>query len=134
MSSSDPLLPPHTTVPLVTSDTQMTHRAIGPVATRDHALIRRWASRHAAEPATGEQTTSGAASSMSVRDGGTGLRFNFPGAGRFRTIQWDEWLEHFDVHQLTFVYEEPEDEDGRPTSAHYRIVKGDDWAGLIGRS
>jgi hypothetical protein len=77
-------------------------RAIG---TRDHEVIRQWATRHRAEPATGEATASGPAT-VHLNDGGAGIRFNFPGAGRFRPITWDEWFEHFDRHQLTFVYEE----------------------------
>jgi hypothetical protein len=77
-------------------------RAIG---TRDHEAIRQWAARHHADPATGEATASGPAT-VHLNDGGAGIRFNFPGAGRFRPITWDEWFEHFDRHQLTFVYEE----------------------------
>ena len=130
MSSQDPLLPSQGTVPLVTSGTQTADRSTGSVATRDHTLSRRWAAQHDAEPATGEATASGPSASMSVRDGGAGIRFNFPGVGRFRGISWEEWLEHFDLHELVFVYEEPE-QQGQSTSAHYRIVRGEEWKGLI---
>jgi hypothetical protein len=75
------------------------------IVTRDHEVIRRWAVRHRAEPATGEATASGPAT-VDLRDGGAGIRFNFPAAGRFRPISWEEWFEHFDRHQLSFVYEE----------------------------
>jgi hypothetical protein len=75
------------------------------VATRDHGLIRAWAARHGAEPATGEASASGPAT-INVNDGGVGIRFNFPGAGRFRPISWTEWFAHFDRYRLTFVYEE----------------------------
>ena len=75
------------------------------VTTRDHAVIKLWARRQQAVPATGEATASGPAT-VSVTDGGTGLRFNFPGIARFRPIPWEEWLAHFDAHGLTFVYEE----------------------------
>jgi hypothetical protein len=75
------------------------------IATRDHEEIRRWGARHRAEPATGEATRSGAGT-VDVRDGGAGIRLNFPGIGRFRPITWDEWFEHFDRHHLMFVYEE----------------------------
>jgi hypothetical protein len=75
------------------------------IETRDHEVIRRWAARHHAEPATGEATASGPAT-VHLYDEGAGIRFNFPGAGRFRPISWDEWFEHFDRHQLTFAYEE----------------------------
>jgi hypothetical protein len=46
-------------------------RAIG---TRDHEMIRRWAARHHAEPATGEATASGPAT-VDLNDGGAGIRF-----------------------------------------------------------
>jgi Protein of unknown function (DUF2934) len=75
------------------------------VTTRDRDVIRRWAARHRAEPATGEATASGPATTQ-VTDGGTGLRFNFPGFAPFRSITWDEWFGHFDEHGLAFVYEE----------------------------
>lgn len=75
------------------------------IATRDHEAIRQWGARHRAEPATGEATASGPAT-VHVHDGGAGIRLNFPGAGRFRPITWDEWFENFERHHLTFVYEE----------------------------
>jgi hypothetical protein len=75
------------------------------LATRDHEVICRWAARHHAEPATGEATGSGPAT-VHLNDGGAGIRFNFPGAARFRPITWDEWFENFDRYGLTFVYEE----------------------------
>lgn len=75
------------------------------IATRDRDVIRQWADRHRAEPATGEATPSGPAT-IDVRDDGAGVRFNFPGAGRFRPITWDEWFANFARHHLTFVYEE----------------------------
>ena len=75
------------------------------MATRDHDVIRGWAARHHAEPATGEATSSGPAT-INVNDGGVGIRFNFPGFGRFRPIAWTEWLEHFDRNRLTFVYQQ----------------------------
>ena len=75
------------------------------IATRDHDVIRRWAERRKAEPATGEATASGPATIV-VNDGGAGIRFNFPGVQRFRHIKWDEWFDHFERHDLLFVYEE----------------------------
>jgi hypothetical protein len=75
------------------------------LTTRDHDVIRQWAERHKAEPATGEATASGPAT-VSVNDGGAGIRFNFPSLSRFRPISWDEWFENFEAHGLTFVYEE----------------------------
>jgi hypothetical protein len=75
------------------------------LATRDKDLIRLWAARHHGEPATGEATPSGPAT-IQVNDGGAGIRFNFPGAARFRPISWDEWFDNFDRYRLVFVYEE----------------------------
>lgn len=89
------------------------------VATDDHALIREWATRHDAEPATGEGTESGPAT-IDVRDEGAGIRFNFPAAARFRSITWDEWFENFRRHDLMFVYEA--DAAERPRSNRYRLV------------
>jgi hypothetical protein len=81
------------------------HDGARAIATRNRDEIRGWADRRHAEPATGELTASGPAT-VHVRDGGAGIRLNFPGSGRFRPITWDEWFEHFDRHHLTFVYEE----------------------------
>jgi DUF2934 family protein len=121
-------------------------------ATEDHEVIRRWAERHQAEPATGEATRSGPATA-SVNDGGAGVRFNFPGFARYRPIDWDEWFDNFDRNGLTFVYEddvevrahelfesrgrehghdredwlEAEHQLGKPAtglSARYRLIKG----------
>jgi hypothetical protein len=98
------------------------------VFTRDHDLIKRWAAERHAEPATGQASGSGPATS-SVNDGGAGIRFNFPGAGAFRPITWDEWLTNFDHHECAFVYDE--DDAKRPPSGHYRIVKAADWQNLL---
>jgi hypothetical protein len=95
------------------SDRQTNTNAIGAFASRDHDVIRRWAARHNAEPATGEATASGPAT-IHVTDGGVGIRFNFPAAARFRAITWDEWFDHFDRYRLTFVYEEEVAERAEP--------------------
>ena len=97
------------------------------VFTRDHEVIQSWAVQRQAEPATGEATSSGPAT-YKVNDGGAGIRFNFPGAGLFRPISWDEWLTNFDVHQCAFVYE---NEESRPPSNRYRIVKAEDCKELL---
>lgn len=89
----------------------------GTAVTRDHDMIRQWARIRHAEPATGEATRSGPAT-IDVKDGGAGVRFNFPGAGRFRPITWDEWFENFDRYRLVFVYEEPLTD---ANNARYRI-------------
>jgi hypothetical protein len=91
--------------PVVTADNRRRERrlALRTQATRDREAIRSWARLHDAEPATGEATTSGP-SIVDVNDGGAGIRFNFPGFGRFRPISWDEWFDHFDRYHLMFVY------------------------------
>lgn len=89
----------------VASRTAVDRPGVRTMSTRDHGEIRRWAAAHQAEPATGEATASGPATTA-VNDGGAGVRFNFPGVAAFRPISWDEWLTHFDAHQLVFVYEE----------------------------
>lgn len=91
----------------------------GVLVTDDPELIRAWAERHGAEPATGEATPSGPAT-VDVHDGGVGIRFNFPGAAPFRPISWEEWMQKFTRDALMFVYEA--DAPGRPPSPRYRLV------------
>jgi hypothetical protein len=121
------LLPEHKAVPEVRTEgpTQSGSRV---VSTRDHAVIRNWAERRQAEPATGEATASGPAT-VNVNDGGAGVRFNFPGTGMFRPISWEEWLSNFDHHLLAFVYET--DADDGTLSNRYRIVKAAEWKDLL---
>jgi hypothetical protein len=89
------------------------------LVTDDHELIREWASRHGAEPATGEATESGPAT-VDVKDDGAGIRFNFAAASRFRPITWEEWFQNFTRHDLMFVYES--DAPGKATHTRYRLV------------
>jgi hypothetical protein len=89
------------------------------IATDDPVLIREWANRHSAEPATGEATSSGPAT-IDVHDNGAGIRFNFPATSRFRPISWDEWFDNLRRHELLFVYER--DEPGTTSSGRYRLV------------
>ena len=100
-------IPPDGTVLIPTSDVTTLTDEPGDrsVATRDHSVIRNWAARHKAEPATGEATATGPAT-IQVNDGGAGVRFNFPGVARFRPISWEEWFENFDRYHLVFVFEE----------------------------
>jgi hypothetical protein len=109
-----------TPVVLLTTDNETRHPAVAVAATRDHQLIRRWAAQHQAEPATGETTASGPGT-LDVNDGGAGIRFNFPAAGRFRPITWDEWFDNFETHELVFVYDR--DTDGRGASYRYKLLK-----------
>jgi len=111
-----------TPVVLLTADDTERHAEVATAATRDRELIRRWAADRHAEPATGERTASGGGS-IKVDDGGAGIRFNFPAAGRFRPISWDEWFQNFDAHELVFVYER--DRPGASTSYRYRLLTMD---------
>ncbi|HEX5109791.1 MAG TPA: hypothetical protein VFV95_15170 [Vicinamibacterales bacterium] len=113
------LLPEDQPIVFIDAASEDRHAHAGVVATSDHELIRRWAGRRHAEPATGEATESGPAT-VSVNDHGAGVRFNFPGVSRFRPIEWDEWFRNFDAHALAFVYER--DEPGRTLSNRYRLV------------
>ena len=89
------------------------------LTTDNRELIREWAAKRAAQPATGEATQSGPAT-VDVRDGGAGIRFNFPGAAQFRPISWEEWFDNFTRHDLMFVYES--DVPGQTPSGRYRLV------------
>lgn len=130
METKDPLLPQQKHVSTVTAENEPAAPAVGTLATRDHEVIRHWAARRQAEPATGEATASGPGA-VDVNDGGAGIRFNFPGFGQFRPITWEEWFDNFDRHQLTFVYE-GQSEDGGTPSATWRLVKTERWEGQIG--
>ena len=113
------LLPDNSPVVLIDAASEDRLADVSVVATQDHALIRRWAARRHAEPATGEATDSGP-STLIVNDDGTGIRFNFPGLGRFRPIDWDEWFRNFDAYSLVFVYER--DGAKRTPSGRYRML------------
>ena len=113
------LVPEDQPIALIDSASENSHADVAVVATTDHELIRRWASTRRAEPATGEATVSGPAT-ISVNDEGTGLRFNFPAVGRFRTIDWSEWFRDFDGYSLVFVYDR--DEPGKMSSNRFRLM------------
>ena len=106
------------TVHLVDRTSAFAHPAGAVVATDDEEVIRDWAARHNADPATGEATRSGPAT-VTITDRDAGIRFNFPGVARYRPISWQEWFENFHRHDLLFVYER-EDPSGR-----YRVVSRD---------
>jgi hypothetical protein len=123
-----PLLPEQSRIPDVKLDTPV-DPAAKVLSTRDHEVIRQWAIKRNAEPATGEATFSGPAT-VDVKDGGAGIRFNFPGQGMFRPIAWEEWFANFDAHGCAFVFDQ--DPPDTPSSNRYRIVKAADWKNLIG--
>lgn len=128
MKQQGQLLPDRSHIPEVRTDSPYESSA-HVVATRDHEVIRRWATSRHAEPATGEATRSGPAT-RNVNDGGAGVRFNFPAAAMFRPIDWDEWFANFDRHLCAFVYEN--DDEGGSQSNRYRIVKAADWKEHLG--
>ena len=113
------LLPQDQPIAMIDSRDENRHADVHVVATRDHELVRRWAERRQAEPATGEATRSGP-QTVDVHDEGTALRFNFPSVERFRQIDWSEWFEHFDRHALVFVYER--DSRSVTLSNRYRLL------------
>jgi hypothetical protein len=127
MKSEGQLLPEHEHVSEVRAEGAL-DTSSRVVSTRDREVIRHWAEKRHAEPATGEATTSGPAT-VNVNDGGAGIRFNFPGTGLFRPISWDEWFSNFDRHLCAFVYERDSPEG--PLSHRYRIVKAADWKDLL---
>ena len=126
MKAQEQVLPEHGQISRVRADMPLapsTHV----IFTRDHDVIREWAKKRQAEPATGEATASGPAT-VDVKDGGAGVRFNFPGTGAYRPIEWDEWFENFDRHDCAFVF----DNDGAtPMSSRYRIVKASEWKDFL---
>lgn len=69
------------------------------LATRDHNVIKQWASARNAEPATVEGTR---------HNGRPGvLRFDFEGGSSdLKHISWDEWFGSFDQRDLVFLYQE----------------------------
>ena len=127
MKSEGQLLPEQGHIPRVRADTPLSP-STHVVFTRDHDVIREWAKKRQAVPATGEATESGPAT-VDDNDGGAGVRYNFPGPGSFRPISWDEWFGNFDTHDCAFVF----DSDlAAPGSNRYRIVKAAEWSDLLG--
>jgi hypothetical protein len=124
--------PPRDRFTSMTSGTPKDPPGIRPVVTRDHAVIRQWASQHAAEPATGERGA-GAPAVRSVNDSGAGIRFNFPGFSPFTPMSWDDWLAHFETHDLAFVFEEEDREQVAARARERWQARGgggdsnDDW-------
>ena len=119
MSGDGPMLTSRPRVALVDFSTEGRLPDVRTRATRDRALIKEWARRRGAEPATGENTGSGHGPVIDVKDGDAGIRFNFPGFARFRPIAWTEWFDNFERHDLTFVFEI--DEDGQPLLHRWRL-------------
>jgi hypothetical protein len=122
MKEKGPLLPQQKPLPHVSSADDISPDDSRTLATRDKEVIRRWAERRHAEPATGFGT-------VDVNDGDAGVRFNFPGASPFRGISWDEWFANLDAHGLVFVFEES---TGSGTmSNRYRLIRPEDWPSQV---
>jgi hypothetical protein len=70
------------------------------LATRSHDVIRRWAERRGAKPATVEGSW--------YEDRPGVLRFDFPGysSGRLQEVDWDQWFRTFDERKLVFLFQE----------------------------
>lgn len=68
--------------------------------TTNHDVIRQWAEKRDARPATVPGTE---------HEGRPGvLRFDFPGYGgaELEEISWEEWFTTFDERKLNFIYQE----------------------------
>ena len=117
------LLPQNERIQRVNFADDVVNASTDVVFTRAHDFIRQWAETRHAEPATGEATPSGP-QKVHVKDGGAGIRFNFPGAAAFRPISWEEWFENFDQHHCAFVCD---NDRSMPLSNRYRIVNADEW-------
>jgi hypothetical protein len=113
IADSHDLLQPPTLVKWITTVGQRADDPQQTLLTRHRAVIEEWARVRHAEPATGK-------GKLDVRDGGSGLRFEFPAMGRFRPISWDEWFSEFDEYGLVFVFRE-QTFSGQ-SSYEYRIV------------
>ena len=127
MKAQGELLPEQSHIPGVRANTPLPP-STQVVFTRDHDVIRQWAEKRQAVPATGEATVSGPAT-VDVKDGGAGVRFNFPGTGSYRPISWDEWFGNFDTHECAFVFD---NDLADPGSNRYRIVKAAEWSDMMG--
>lgn len=77
--------------------------------TTDHGRIRQWVEARGGHPAAVART---------ARGGGPGvLRIDFPGysgAGRLRSISWEDFFDTFEDGNLAFLYQERTDR-GRPS-------------------
>ncbi|MEV0360854.1 hypothetical protein AB0H71_32830 [Nocardia sp. NPDC050697] len=84
----------------ITSPEQRPERPGRTMVTTDHRVIRSWAERRGARPAT---------MPGSVLDGALGvLRFDFPGYGGavLQCVGWEEWFATFDARRLHFLFQE----------------------------
>lgn len=86
------------------------------LVTSNHDVIRDWAERRGAVPATVEGTEHG--DHLGV------LRFDFGGdSERLQHVDWDEWFQTFDDRGLRFIYQE-EKADGHESN-FFQLVNPD---------
>ena len=84
--------------------------------TTDHEVIRKWAEKRGAVPATVEGTERG--------DEEAGLlRFEFKKDSRLEEIDWDAFFDKFDESGLTFLYQD-KTASGK-TSRFHKFVRRD---------
>lgn len=79
------------------------------LVTTNHDVIRQWAEKRNAKPATVPGTE---------HDDHLGvLTFDFPGYGGadLRHVSWDEWFRAFDARGLNFLYQQTK-ADGTPSN------------------
>ncbi len=88
------------------------------LVTRDHRVIRSWASARGATPATTRPPEGG-------RLAADALRLSLPGADDdgSESVAWDRWLEAFDTYDLRFWHREHEPDGG--TSTFWRFDASD---------
>jgi len=85
------------------------------VVTTSHAVIRRWAERRGANPATMPGSEDGGPVEV--------LRLNFPryGGASLRAVAWDDWFATFDARKLIFRYQERRPDGSR--SNYFRLER-----------
>lgn len=82
------------------------------LATRSHAVIKAWADRRGARPATATRGDDGRARTLR-------MDFGEP-TDALETIEWQEWLGVFDERDLVFLYQEEKADGGE--SNFFRLV------------
>ncbi|WP_280236902.1 hypothetical protein [Nocardia cyriacigeorgica] len=89
------------------------------MVTTNHAVIRRWAERRGANPATMPGSEYNGHGRVDV------LRFDFPryGGAGLQPVEWEDWFATFDARRLYFRYQE-RGPDGSPSN-FFRLERPD---------
>ena len=98
--SNEPLLPDRCHIPTVRRENTPSRDATV-VSTRDHQVIREWAERVGAEPATGEATSSGPATAMDFQEDYLKAIFGFIGITDIRFVRAENLSRGADAKQLS---------------------------------